>query len=65
MQEKRLSIASILSRISKTSTPKLDTRSLEKELYQMICKSLIDSGYKIVNVVNLRLNVEIIFEDTP
>ena len=64
MQEKRLSIASILSRISKTSTPKLDTRSLEKELYQMICKSLIDSGYKIVNVVNLRLNVETIFEDT-
>ena len=54
--KKRLSIANILSRISKTSASNLDTRSLEKELHQMIGKVLIDSSYKIVNKVNLKLN---------
>ena len=56
--KKRLSIANILSRISKTSGSNLDTRSLEKELQQMIVKGLIDSRYKIVNNINLKLNVK-------
>ena len=56
--KKRLSIANILSRISKTSASNLDTRSVEKELHQMIAKGLIDSSYKIVSNVNLKFNVE-------
>ena len=48
----------MLSRISKTSVSNLDTRSLEKELHQMIAKGLIHSSYKIVNNINLKLNVE-------
>ena len=50
--KKRLSNANILSRISKTSASNLDTRSLEKELHQMIAKGLIHSSYKIVNNIN-------------
>ena len=57
-REKRLSIANILSRISKTNASNLDTRSFEKELHQMIAKGLIDSSYKIVNNINLKLNVK-------
>ena len=41
-----------------------DTRSLEKELHQMIAKGLIDSSYKIVNNINLKLNVETTSKDT-
>ena len=52
VSKKRLSIANILSRISKTSAFNLDTRSLEKELHQMIAKGITDSSYKIVNNVN-------------
>ena len=48
----------MLSRISKTSVSNLDTRPLEKELHQMIAKGLIHSSYKIVNNINLKLNVE-------
>ena len=62
--KKRFSIANILSRISKTSASNLDTRSLENELYQMIAKRLIDSSYKIVNNINLKLNVETTSKDT-
>ena len=51
-------------RISKTSASNLDTRSLEKELRQMIAKGLIDSSYKIVNNINLKLNVETTSKDT-
>ena len=56
-------------RISKTSASNLDTRSpdtrsLEKELHQMIAKGLIDSSYKIVNNINLKLNVETTSKDT-
>ena len=40
------------SRIKKISASNLDTRSLEKELHQMIAKRLIDSSYKIVNNIN-------------
>ena len=58
VSKKRLSIANILSRTSKTRASNLDTRSLAKELQQMIVKGLIDSGYKIVNMINLKLNVE-------
>ena len=46
VSKKRLSIANILSRISKTSASNLDTRSLEKELHQMIAKGLIDAAMK-------------------
>ena len=42
VSKKRLCIANILSRISKTSASNLDTGSLEKELHQMIAKGLID-----------------------
>ena len=63
VRKRRLSIANILSRISKTAS-NLDTRSLEKELHQMIAKGLIDSSYKIVNNVNLKLNVETTSKDT-
>ena len=58
VSKKSFSIANILSRISKTSASNLDTRSLEKELHQMIAKGSIDSSYKIVNNINLKLNVE-------
>ena len=64
VSKKRLSIANILSRISKTSASNLDTRSLEKELHQMIAKGLIDSSYKIVHNVNLKLNVETSAKET-
>ena len=57
VSKKRLSIANILLRISKTSASNLDTKSLEKEFHQMI-------GYKIVNQVNLKLNVETTSEYT-
>ena len=56
--KKSFSIANILSRISKTSASNLDTRSLEKELHQMIAKGSIGSSYKVVNNINLKLNVE-------
>ena len=62
--KKGLSTTNILSRISKTSASNLDTRSLEKELHQMIAKGLIDSSYNIVNNVNLKLNVESTSKDT-
>ena len=62
VKKKRLFIANILSIISKTSASNLDTRSLERELHQMIAKELIDSSYKIVNNVNLKL--EATSEDT-
>ena len=62
--KKRLSNANILSRISKTSASNLDTRSLEKELHQMIAKGLIDSSYKIVNNMNLKFNIESTSKDT-
>ena len=64
VSEKRLSIANILSRFSKTGASNQDTRSLEKELQQMISKGLIDSSYKIVNNINLKLNVETTSKDT-
>ena len=53
----------MLSRISKTSVSNLDTRSIEKELHQMIAKGLINSSYKIENNINLKLNVEIASKD--
>ena len=62
--KKRLSNANILSRISKTSASNLDTRSLEKELHQMIAKGLIDSSYKIVNNIKLKINDETTAKDT-
>ena len=62
--KKILSIANILLRISKTSETNLDTRSLKKELHQMIAKGLIDNSYKIVNNVNLKLNVETTSKDS-
>ena len=53
VSKKRLSIANILSRISKTSASNLSSnRSLEKELHQMIAKGITDSSYEIVNNVN-------------
>ena len=58
VSKKRLSITNILSRINKTSASKLDTRSLEKEFLQLIGKALIDSSYKIVNKVNLKLKLK-------
>ena len=64
VSKKRLSNANILSRISKTGATNLDTRSLEKELHQMIAKGLIDSSYKIVNNMNLKFNVETTSKDT-
>ena len=64
VSKKRLSIANILSRLSKTGASNQDTRSLEKELQQMIYKGLIDSSYKIVNNINLKLNVETTSKDT-
>ena len=64
VSKKRLSNANILSRISKTSASNLDTRSLEKELHQMIAKGLIESSYKIVNNMNLKFNVESTSKDT-
>ena len=64
MSVRKLSIANILSRISKTSASTLDTRSLEKELHQMIAKGLIGNSYKIVNHINLKLNVETTLKDT-
>ena len=64
MSVRKLSIANILSRISKTSASTLDTRSLEKELLQMIAKGLIGNSYKIVNHINLKLNVETTLKDT-
>ena len=65
--KKGLSIANILQRISisKTSASNLDTRSLEKDLHQMIGKELIGSSYKLVNKISLKLNnVETTSEDT-
>ena len=53
----------MLSRISKTSVSNLDTRSIEKELHQMIAKGLIHSSYKIVNNINLKLNIEAALKD--
>ena len=47
VNKKRLSIANILSRISKTSASNLETRSLVKELHQMIAKRFIDSSYQV------------------
>ena len=38
--------------------------SLEKELHQMVGKGLIDSSRKIVNEVNVKLNVETTSKDT-
>ena len=38
--------------------------SLEKELHQMVGKGLIDSSHKIVNEVNVELNVETTSKDT-
>ena len=64
VSKKRLSIVNILSRISKTTASNIDTRSLQKQLHQMIGKGLIDSSCKIVNKVNLKLNVETTSEDT-
>ena len=64
VSKKRLSNANILSRISKTGATNLDTRSLEKELHQMIAKGWIDSSYKIVNNMNLKFNVETTSKDT-
>ena len=65
VSKKRLSIANILQRISKTSASNLDTRSLEKDLHQMIGKELIGGSYKLVNKINLKLNnVETTSEDT-
>ena len=58
VSKKRLSITNILSRISITTTSNLDTRSFEKELHQIITKGLLNSSYKIVNNINLKLNVE-------
>ena len=49
--KKRFPIANILSRISKTSASNVGTRSFEKELHQIIAKGLIDSSYKIVNML--------------
>ena len=63
VSKKRLFIANILSRISKTSASNLGIRSLEKELHQMIVQGLIDSSYKIVNN-NLKLNIETTPKDT-
>ena len=63
VSKKRLFIANILSRISKTSASNLGIRSLEKELHQMIVKGLIDSSYKIVNN-NLKLNIKTTPKDT-
>ena len=63
-QQKRLSIANILSRISKTCAPNLETRSLEKELRQTIAKGLTNRSYKIVNNINLNLNVATTPKDT-
>ena len=62
--KKILSIANILSRISKTNASNLDTRFLEKELHQMIAKGLTDSSYKIENNINLKINVETTSKDT-
>ena len=63
--KKKLSIANILQRISKTSASNVDTRSLEKDLHQMIGKELIGSSYKLVNKISLKLNnVETTSEDT-
>ena len=64
VSKKRLSNANILPRISKTSASNLDTRSLEKELHQMIAKGLIESSYKIVNNMNLKFNGESTSKDT-
>ena len=58
VSKKRLSITNILSKISITTTSNLDTRSFEKELHQIITKGLLNSSYKIVNNINLKLNVE-------
>ena len=58
VSKKRLSITNVLSRISITTTSNLDTRSFEKELHQIITKGLLNSSYKIVNNINLKLNVE-------
>ena len=58
VSKKRLSITNILSRISITTASNLDTRSFEKELHQIITKGLLNSSYKIVNNINLKLNVE-------
>ena len=58
VSKKRLSITNILSRISITTTSNLDTRSFEKELHQIITKGLLNSSYKIVNNINLKLNAE-------
>ena len=63
-QYKRLSITNILSRIAKTCASNLETRSLGKELRQTIAKGLIDRSYKIVNNINLKLNVEPTPKDT-
>ena len=72
VSKKRLSIANILSRLSKTSASNQDTRFLEKELQQMISKGLIDSSYKIVNNTLSNNDVEQVsspkqssFTDTP
>ena len=64
VSKRRLFVANILSRISKTSASNLDTRSFEKELRQMIARGIIDSSYKIVNNVNLKLNFETTSKDT-
>ena len=64
VSKKTLSFANILSRISKTSASTLDTRSLEKELHRMIAKGLIGNNHKIVNHINLKLNVETTSKDT-
>ena len=64
VSKKRLSITNILSRISITTTSNLDTRSFEKELHQIITKGLLNSSYKIVNNINLKLNAETKSKDT-
>ena len=64
VSKKRLSITNILSRISITTASNLDTRSFEKELHQIITKGLLNSSYKIVNNINLKLNVETKSKDT-
>ena len=64
VSKKGLSIANILSRISKTSASNLETRFLEKELHQMIAKGLINNSYEIINNVNLKPYVETTSKDT-
>ena len=58
VSKKKLSLDTILQRITKDSATNFDTETLQVELDQMIIKGLIDHNYKILPKQNPSMNTE-------